>query len=183
MRLVETRLERQDDQHARDVARDLPDPSGSPCPDARADEVCDGNAVHPQASRQAQIEVRAVDQQRGARTPLASGVVEHVHRVQDPGQRGDHLRDAHHRDVFGVDQRLQPFLAHPRSAGPKNTQLRLERAQLAQHRRAVQIGGRFQGDDEQLRRAQATCSRSSFGPSFSSASRTRPTSRSASCGG
>ena len=37
--------------------------------------------------------------------------------------------------------------------------------------------------DEQLRRAQATCSRSSFGPSFSSASRTRPTSRSASCGG
>ena len=61
MRLVETGLERQDDQHARDVARDLPDPSGSPCPDARADEVCDGNAVHPQASRQAQIEVRAVD--------------------------------------------------------------------------------------------------------------------------
>ena len=42
---------------------------------------------------------------------------------------------------------------------------------------------RFLRDDEQCGRGHATCSSSSFGPSFSSAWRTSPTSWSASCGG
>ena len=181
MRLVEPGLERQDDEHARDVPGDLAHTIGAPGPYARADEVRDRNADRAEAAREAQVEVRAVDKQGGARPPLAGGVVERVHRLQDPGQRRQDLGDAHHRHVLRPRQRLESGGAHPWPARAKGAQSRTQRLQLAQHRGAVQIGRRLEGYDEQL--VQATCSNSTLGPSFSSVSRTRPTSRKASCGG
>ncbi len=183
VRLVEPPFEGEDHQHARDVPRDLPDAVRAPGPDAGPDEISDRDLQLAEPPCQAEVEVGAVDQERGARPPFAGGVAGRIHRLQDAGQRRDHLGHAHHRDLLRADQRLESLGAHPRPAGAEGAQVRPQRLQLAQHGGAMQVGRRFQRDHQQLGRIQGTCSKSSRGPSFSSASRTSPTRVSTSCGG
>ncbi len=150
VRLVEVRFERQDHQHPRHVAHDLPHPVRAPSPDAGADEVRDRNLQRAKLPRQPQVEVGAVDQQRRRGPAVAGGVAERIHRIQDARQRRQHLGHAHHRELLGVDQRFESLRAHPRAARAERAHAGTQCLQLAQDGRAVQIGRRLDGHHQQV---------------------------------
>ena len=128
---IERGLERQDDQHPRHVAGNLLYAVRPPRPDRGADEVRDRHAPRAQLPRQPQVEVGAVDEQRSRRTALLRGAAQRAQRAEDTRKRGQHLGDAHHRQVLRAHQRLAALRAQERPAGAEGTQPGPQRSQLA----------------------------------------------------
>ena len=68
--------------------------------------------------------------------------------AQDARDGEEHLGEARDGDVLGAHHRLETLGAHRVAADAEDAHVGAPAAQLAQHSRAVEVGGRLAGDDQ-----------------------------------
>src|SRR5258708_6265590 len=109
---VELAFEREDHDHFADVSLDLLHASWAPGPNLRADEIENRNSKPVELARQAQIEVREVDQD-GSVGPAPCRLFDQaMELLSNMRQVRDHLDQPDHCHFFGVDQQLAAGGAH-----------------------------------------------------------------------
>ncbi len=151
---VELALKRKDDQHLAHVALHQLDASFAPGPELRADVVNHRNTAAMQLPRQAEIELREIDQHGHVGTPPVDLGQQMTELAIDARQVRRHFGQPQHRNVPGVDHGLatggaQTLPAQPEALDPCG---RCQLAQSRQQRRAVHVAGGFAGGDHEPHR-------------------------------
>jgi hypothetical protein len=109
-------LKGEDHNHLADIFFDLLHSSGAPGPDLWTHKVEHRNAPAMQFTRQAQIEIREVDQDGGVRLAARGFGHQVLEAAANVRQVLYDLNQPDHGDIFGVDQQLAAGGAHLFSA-------------------------------------------------------------------
>src|SRR5579864_670218 len=109
---VEILLEGKDHNHLADVLTDLLDPAGTPRPHLRADKIKHRNLEPVKMPRQAQIEVREINEHCGLRPPLFRFVNDAPEFPANSRKMRDHLGQPYYGDLTGINQEFASGSAH-----------------------------------------------------------------------
>jgi len=149
---IERLLEREDDEHLRDVFLDELDAVFFPGPELRAYEEDDRDAETVELFGELEVNVRKIDEDCDIRPVTAYGGLEAAEFAIDTGKVADDFRDAHYGDIFRSDDAGESSPDHARTAhadkrGVTTGQGELV-AQLVDEKRAVVLAAGFSGGDE-----------------------------------
>ena len=146
---VELFLEREDDEHPGHGVTDVVDPAAPPGPELRGDVIDDGDSAAMERPRQAEVEVRVVDQHRRVgRVPL--GLLDHSpeDRAQ-VAEVGDDFEQPDDGEVADVREQGSALGLQPVAAQAEHIEAGHALAQMADELGAVEIARGFAARDEQ----------------------------------
>jgi hypothetical protein len=155
--LVEAGLEREDDDHVRDVGSNRPEASPAPGPDLRRDVVDDGDPPGVQCPCEPQIEIGVVHQDRDVGA-LAIDLGEQ--RAEDPAevlQVGDHFPQADDREIADVGEERRALGGEALAAKAENPRriVRHQGTDVAHEVGGVEVAGRLTTRYEEPRHRRA----------------------------
>src|SRR6185503_8574085 len=118
-------------------------------PDLRRDEVDDPYTTFPQLSRETQVEVGVVDQDRGVRRIAVDLVEEAAEDTPQGGEVRDDFDEPDHGEVPHVRHQGRPLGAREIAAEAEELDVARPGTQAADQLRRVEVAGGFAAGDEQ----------------------------------
>src|SRR5262245_27648254 len=148
MAAIKLLLKRENYNHLADVFSNLIDAARTPGPNLGADEIEDRNGDSVQLARQAQIEIRKVDQDRGP-GPALLCFSDYVFKLAANGRKmSNHFSQANHSHFAGVYKKFTSGNAHFVATHAKKSCFGRELLQCLNELSAVVFSGGFPGGDE-----------------------------------
>ena len=144
---IEIRFERKDHDHPRDVRRDLLHASAPPRPHLRRDVIDDRNAERATALRDAQIEIRIVDEQHGVGTLYFDARDQLIEDAAEHPEMSQHVEEADNAHLFRVMEQRHAFRCEEIASDAEKLERRIELLQFLHDLGRVEVAGSLAGDD------------------------------------